>query len=256
MRIKFESRSQQALTLRTLGYTYSEITKIMKLGKSNPGSYLKNAKDRGLEPLALDDAQLAGIFKKYGAPNGVPAKVEMEVDDNGGTETEVAVEPKKPAEKEKPAKKKPGRPAAAKSKKAEKVVEEYAESVAKAEKVAKPKAAKKEKKDVAKTEVAEKKPKAPAVEKESESDSAPESDFTLGQEVTISAKWQGRSFDKKGKIMGFLDPGQEIKDMFEKPPAKKNVFGIGDITQPRLFVMSEVGRIKTYFDPTEDMVKA
>ena len=225
VRIDFGTRSRQALTLKGLGYTYREIANIMGLKSKNPGSYLNQAKITNETPMGLTETQIAGIHKRWGIPKGVEQKPEMDIPDD----VEVVPEAM-PVQEE--GKKRSGRPKKSQQKK---VVPKKTEE---------PKI---EEKPVVEEE--------PEIEEdEVEEDQEIQLDFTLGQEVIVKGKWKGKHFTKKAKIMGMLTPGQDINSLFDKPPAKKNVYRIGDIDQPRLAVVSEVGKIKSYFDPTEDML--
>jgi predicted transcriptional regulator len=244
-KIRFESRAQEALTLtKRLGYTYAETAKIMGLATKNPGSYIRQANLKEIEPMELSNEEVAAIHKKWGKPTGVEKKPEIEV--NGDEEPEEVQKRggsgkggKKSAKKEQPK-----REAKKESKKEMVAPAKKSSGKTSAKSTAKP--------DSGKATKDEKKPsKEPAKKKET----SLEDDFTLGQDVKIEATWQKKKFTRNGKIMGFLDAGQDINELFEKPPSKKNVFRVGDQSKPRLAVVSIIGRIKSFFDPTEDLVK-
>lgn len=75
-RIEFISRAEQAVTLREMGYSISEIARMMGV-KGNVNSYLKNAHQKNVSPKILTPEEKNAIFRVYGDPKAPKCVMEL-----------------------------------------------------------------------------------------------------------------------------------------------------------------------------------
>lgn len=76
MRIEFNSRVEQAITLRELGYSVARVSEILGV-KGNVNSYIRIGRKNGIVPKPLSQEEIEAIFRKHGNPKAPKCVMEL-----------------------------------------------------------------------------------------------------------------------------------------------------------------------------------